>query len=207
MTAFWIAQAPVTLAMVVPVLMLPGLDFAAVLRSVMTGGQRAGIVAAAGSMVGASLHVFGAAFGVGLLAAALPGVETVLRFLGAAILWLFAFRILRAAMLPAESAAPQTAPASRRGAFAEGMVAAALNPKTPVFFAAVFSAGGIGMATVGDRVALAAVICGLHFLWFALVAHLGSRLQARPVGATAVRVVSVALACLLFGAGVAALAV
>jgi hypothetical protein len=40
MTGFWTFHAPATLAMVLPVLMMPGLDFAAVSRNALAGAAR-----------------------------------------------------------------------------------------------------------------------------------------------------------------------
>lgn len=205
MTGFWTLHAPATLAMVLPVLMMPGLDFAAVSRNALAGGRPAGIAAALGNTLGASVWIVGAALGTGAVTARIPGAEAALRLLGGLVLFWFAWRFLslaRSAPLDTLSGLPQT---SRTGAFRDGALAALLNPKTPLFFAAVFGASGLATASTADRSVFAVVVCLLHLAWFVGVALLLDRIGARPGSGPVLRVGAGAVAMVLAAAGIMAL--
>jgi threonine/homoserine/homoserine lactone efflux protein len=85
------------------------------------------------------------------------------------------------------------------------VLASALNPKTPLFFAAVFGASGIAQASLGDRIGFGLLVCALHFAWFAGVALVLDRIGARPGIGLALRIGAGAIAFVLVGAGILAL--
>jgi threonine/homoserine/homoserine lactone efflux protein len=205
MTAFWTLQAPATLALVLPVLMMPGLDFAAVARNALGGGRRAGIAAAAGSMLGASFYILGAAMGMGAVTDVGPEAEAIFRVLGALVLWWFAWRFLSAALTAPDGSPATGAPAQSGAGFRDGVLASALNPKTPLFFAAVFGASGIAQASLGDRIGFGLLVCALHFAWFAGVALVLDRIGARPGSGPLLRIGAGAIAAILAAAGIVAL--
>ena len=118
MTGFWTLHAPATLAMVLPVLMMPGLDFAAVSRNALAGGRPAGIAAALGNTLGASVWIVGAALGTGAVTARIPGAEAALRLLGGLVLFWFAWRFLslaRSTPPDTRSALPETSRIVHKG--------------------------------------------------------------------------------------------
>lgn len=205
MTGFWTLHAPAALALVVPVLMMPGLDFAAVARNAVGGGRRAGVAAAAGSTLGASLHILGAAVGMGAVTDFVPEAAGVLRVIGAAVLWWFAWRFLSAALAtPDEAGITRSAPVSG-AAFRDGAIASVMNPKSPLFFAAVFGASGVAQASMGERIGFGLLVCVLHFSWFAGVALVLERIGARPGSGPALRIGAGFVAIVLAAAGVLAI--
>jgi threonine/homoserine/homoserine lactone efflux protein len=201
MTAFWTLHAPMALALVLPVLMMPGLDFAAVARNAL-GGRRAGLAAAAGSTVGASGYILGTATGMGAVTDLIPGAEAVFRVLGSVVLWWFAWRFLSAAIAGPNGDRSSSPPAMSRAAFRDGVLASVLNPKTPLFFAAVFGASGVAQASMTDRIAFGALVCLLHFAWFCGVALVLDRIGARPGSGPFLRVGAGGVAVILVIAGV-----
>ncbi|NNU80450.1 LysE family transporter [Halovulum dunhuangense] len=206
MNAFWTLHAPATLALVLPVLMMPGLDFAAVARNAVGGGRRAGVAAAAGSTVGASAYILGAATGMGVVTDLVPGAEAVFRVLGSVVLWWFAWRFLSAAIAGSHGDGRSALPARSRAAFRDGALASVLNPKTPLFFAAVFGASGAAQAGMADRIAFGALVCVLHFAWFSGVALVLDRIGARPGSGPFMRVGAALVAVILAAAGFWAIA-
>lgn len=205
MTAFWTLQAPATLALVLPVLMMPGLDFAAVARNAVGGGRRAGITAAAGSALGSSIYILGAATGMGAVTDLVTEAEAVFRVLGAVVLWWFAWRFLSAALAAPAGSRSSGPPVLSVSAFSDGALASALNPKTPLFFAAVFGASSIGQASMGERIGFGLLVCSLHFAWFAGVALMLDRIGTRPDSGPVLRIGAGAVAVVLVGAGILAL--
>ncbi|TFL16335.1 LysE family translocator [Jannaschia formosa] len=205
MTGLWTLHAPAALAVVVPVLMMPGLDFAAVSRNALAGGRTAGIAAALGNTLGASVWIVGAALGTGTVTARIPGAEGALRLLGGLVLFWFAWRFLSLARSAPSDARSALLEISRTGALREGALAALLNPKTPLFFAAVFGASGLATASTADRNAFALVVCLLHFAWFAGVALVLERIGTRPGTGPVLRISAGVVAIVLTSAGLMAL--
>ena len=124
-----------------------GPDIAFVLAQCAKRGRQAGFLAMYGIWTGAFFHVFLAAFGLSAILASSAIAFTLVKFTGAGyLIWLAvqSFRsqgVLSEAKLPAKSS---------RNIFQQGMVVAALNPKTAIFFLSflpqfvVAGAGSVG---------------------------------------------------------------
>jgi threonine/homoserine/homoserine lactone efflux protein len=121
------------------------------------------------------------------------------------VLFWFAWRFLSLARSAPSDTRPGLPRTSRAGAFRDGALAALLNPKTPLFFAAVFGASGLATASTADRSAFALVVCLLHFAWFAGVALVLDRIGARQGSGPVLRLGAGAIAAVLATAGVMAL--
>ncbi len=163
---------PAFAAVLAVALVMPGPDFAVVLRHGLHS-TRAGAAATAGVLTGLLTHSCLAAAGLSAMVAAHPSLLTGLRFAGAAYLAglgtaaLLAWR--RARFQQADGGQPAR-PAGRERSYRDGALTNVLNPKALLFFLGVvpqfLTPGGDVMATTlllaGTTVAGAA-------LWYGLV--------------------------------------
>lgn len=107
----------------------PGADVIFATASGLAGGPRSGAAAGLGVGAGGALHVTLAAGGLSALIAAAPLALEAIRWAGAGYLLWLAVRTWRA-VPPQPGAAPRLAPL---GAFRQGFVTNALNPKVILF--------------------------------------------------------------------------
>jgi len=136
LAAFWAAFA---LALV-----SPGPNFAVLLGTAMQKGRPAALKVALGFAMGETVWGFGAVFGVAMLAARNPWIETALRMGGGLFLLYLAVLSIRAASRKSEESAavpaPETAsPVSARGSVMRGFGLMLLNPKAGVFWVSLTS--------------------------------------------------------------------
>ena len=116
----------------VAVLILPGpAVFYIVSRSVQQGA-RAGLASTLGINVGTLFHIAAAAFGASAILLSSATAFTVFKYAGALVLIWLGIRKLRERHGQFEK--PLVGKNSLRGAFLEGVVVNALNPKTALFF-------------------------------------------------------------------------
>jgi threonine/homoserine/homoserine lactone efflux protein len=108
----------------------PGPGIFYVLARSIAGGRREGVNSTLGTLVGGTCHVFGAALGVSAILAASAVAFRTVKYAGAAYLVWLGIRMIRSrnAEMPVATAAPGN------GAFRQGIVTEALNPKTALFF-------------------------------------------------------------------------
>jgi len=123
--------------MVLGIVALPGMDMAFIVANAVSGGRRAGLVALAGVMAGAVIHVAAGGLGIGLLLQVFPYLFNAMLLAGAAYIAWIGYSLIRHA--EADSALPQ-ARASGTGwrTFAQAVTTALLNPKAYLFMLAVF---------------------------------------------------------------------
>ena len=159
LAAFW---AAFTLALI-----SPGPNFAVLLGTAMQKGRPAALKVAMGMAIGETVWGFGAVFGVAMLAARNPWIETALRVGGGLFLLYLAVLSIRAASRKGEEAAavptPETSAtaASTRGSVMRGFGLMLLNPKAGVFWVSLTSVfltpetpASIGVIAVAGAVAL-----------------------------------------------------
>jgi threonine/homoserine/homoserine lactone efflux protein len=108
----------------------PGPGIFYVLARSLAGGKREGIQSSLGTFVGGLFHVFAAALGVSAILAASAVAFHTVKYAGAAYLVWLGIRMIRARNADLEVAT--TAPS--HGAFRQGILTEALNPKTALFF-------------------------------------------------------------------------
>src|SRR5689334_9915366 len=108
----------------------PGPGIFYVLARSLAGGRREGILSSLGTFAGGLIHVLAAALGISAILAASAVAFHTVKFAGAAYLVWLGIRMIRTrnAALPVEASAPS------RGAFGQGILTEALNPKTALFF-------------------------------------------------------------------------
>jgi threonine/homoserine/homoserine lactone efflux protein len=115
---------------------LPGPSNMYVVSQGLRAGHRAGLAAAAGCAIGASVYVVATCVGLAALLASSVTALTVLHYVGGAYLLFLGFRFLRDRSTPTfdqEDGAPRREHFLRRGIFVE-----LTNPKVALFFLALF---------------------------------------------------------------------
>lgn len=155
---------------------LPGADFAIVVRWAATGGFRSGVLAALGVITGCSLWGALTVAGLAALFTASPVAYEVVRVVGAGYLVWMAARMIGKSFRRADEI-PDAAPAvSGRVPFRQGMVTNLLNPKIAAFYVGVLPvlvpAGAPHALTMAGLVVVHQV---LGIVWLTLVAALVSR--------------------------------
>src|SRR5579864_3599012 len=108
----------------------PGPGMLYVLARTLAGGRREGFHSSAGPFLGGLVHVFAAALGVSAILAASAVAFHTVKYAGAAYLVFLGVKMIRSRNtdLPRETVAPSG------GAFRQGILTEALNPKTALFF-------------------------------------------------------------------------
>src|SRR4029077_14265525 len=108
----------------------PGPGIFYVLARTLAGGRREGILSSLGTFAGGLVHVFAAALGVSAILAASALAFHTVKYAGAAYLVWLGIRMIRTRNAEMNVV---TAPPSP-GAFRQGILTEALNPKTALFF-------------------------------------------------------------------------
>jgi threonine/homoserine/homoserine lactone efflux protein len=107
----------------------PGPGIFYVLARTLAGGRREGIHSSLGTFIGGLFHVFAAALGVSAILAASAVAFHTVKYAGAAYLVWLGIRMIRT-----RNAEMALAAAPSQGAFRQGILTEALNPKTALFF-------------------------------------------------------------------------
>lgn len=160
----------------------PGPDFAITTRNSLLYGRRSGLLTAVGIACGVSVHILYTLSGLSYLMAQSLWLLELLRYLGAAyLIWLGcqAFTSNKTDNIAREEA--HTSTLSDRNAFRTGFLCNALNPKTALFFIALFTQ--VVTPGTGEMIQLliGLFISAAHLVWFTVVAILLShpRFQSR----------------------------
>ncbi len=150
--------------------MLPGPDFALIVRTSLTEGRSSGQAAACGVALGIMVHTSAAMLGISAVIAQSVTLFTLLRYAGAAYL------------LQEEEVQPVRG--LRRRAFRQGFLTNALNPKAVVFFLTMLPQFLDPHAALWPQfLELGGIMAFFCLGWFVLLAsllHRIRRLFARP---------------------------
>lgn len=149
---------------------IPGADFAMVLRQSIAHDRRAALFTSAGIATSILVHGSYTLLGVGVIVGQSLLVFNILKWVGAAYLVWLAISALRSP--PPKPPEEVDLAAARRGdfaAFALGFLTNLLNPKAVLFFLALFTSL-VSAQTGGDiKVFYVACMSLMLFAWFALV--------------------------------------
>ena len=169
MTFPWLEFAALMLAFGINAV-IPGADFAMVLRQSIAHGRRAALFTSAGIATSILVHGSYTLLGIGVIVGQSLMLFNIIKWIGAAYLVWLAISALRspAPQPPAED----DLAAAKRGdfaAFALGFLTNLLNPKAVLFFLALFTT--LVSAHTGGDIKVLYVLCMslMLFAWFALV--------------------------------------
>lgn len=184
----------------------PGPDTLLVIRNVLGGNVRTGIVTTAGICSGLFFHAILSALGVSLILMASATLYGGLKIAGAIYLGWLGFQSLRSAVKSdpeKEVLASRARPRSMRRSFVEGVMSNVLNPKTAVFYLAFLPQ----FINPSDPVLikslfLAAIHFTMAFLWLCLVSLLLDRYRQVLLSSTLHRWLEGVCGALLLGLGV-----
>jgi len=129
-----LAHLPLFILASVVLLLTPGPAVLYIIARSVDQGRRAGLVSVCSIEVGNFVHVIAATLGLSALLLSSALAFMIVKYLGAAYLIYLGLRKLfaREALEPSASSQPQ----SLRRIFSQGVMVAALNPKTALFFVA-----------------------------------------------------------------------
>lgn len=164
--------------------MSPGPAFVVSIRLAASEGFRAATALALGFGLGAAIWAAAAMAGLALLFEILPQAFIALKLLGGLFLLFLAVMMWRHAKTPLPKVG-NTAPRSALSAFRLGLFTFLTNPKSAVFFGAVFAGLVPVETTQSARLALLAVIFVNETLWYILVGRLFSLPRPRAAYARA----------------------
>jgi threonine/homoserine/homoserine lactone efflux protein len=156
------------------VVVVPGPDFALVLRNAPRG-TRAATTAAAGIMVGNTILAVLAVLGVTALLGASEVVGTGIRLAGAAYLLYLGLRAFAEAFArkPKTSQPPALAAGRQPGGtspFVQGMVSNLLNPKVAVFYLSLFPQFNVApLPPLAQHALMAGIFLLIALAWYVLV--------------------------------------
>ena len=140
MTQYWTELAGL-MAVFSVMIVVPGADFALVIRQSVVHGRRAAMLASVG--IGCSLlfHISYTILGIGLIVSKSLLLFSLLKWAGAAYLIYLGIRAIRAQVMTmdVEAEGRETGELPAWKLFAMGFVTNALNPKPVLFFLSLFS--------------------------------------------------------------------
>jgi threonine/homoserine/homoserine lactone efflux protein len=161
------------------IVLLPGPDTLVVVRSILRGGRRQGVLAAVGNLCGLTVWVLAAALGLAAMVEASEVGYTVLRVVGACYLVLLGVQAWRTRGRIEEPAEPAGG-IQRRGVlgtgFRAGVLTNLLNPKVGVFFV-TFLPGFVpeGASVLWTTVLYGAIFVALTALYWVVLLGLAGR--------------------------------
>ncbi|RUT29306.1 LysE family translocator [Arsenicitalea aurantiaca] len=150
---------------------IPGADFAMVLRQSVAHGRRAALFTSAGIATAILVHGAYTLLGVGVLVAQSILLFDILKYLGAAYLLWLGISALRSAP-PKPPGALDAAPVSGGGdlsAYVLGFLTNLLNPKAVLFFLALFTSLVSARTLLEHKIVYLGTMSAMLFGWFALV--------------------------------------
>ncbi|WP_190822120.1 LysE family translocator [Saccharopolyspora pogona] len=162
------------------VILTPGVDVFLLLRTSLTAGRRAGLLALAGIHSASIIQVALVISGLGALITSHPAVLSVLKWIGAAYLVYLAASILRGLWLTRKEAAAgalTTPPADPANPYLRGLFSNLTNPKM-LLFSLAFLPQFVGAAA---QPALQLVLLGVVFLVLAAIWELTTVLGAARI--------------------------
>src|SRR3954451_19549127 len=168
------------LAVAAAAMLIPGPDTFVVLRTSLTDGARAGMLAAAGSAVGNLVWGAGTVLGIAAVLAASAAAFATLKFVGAAYLIVLGVRALAAARrgdLLAMAGGGSTS-GERARAFRRGLASDLLNVKVGLFWTALVPQFVAPGASWTMPAAMVLAMAAMAFVWLTVYARLATRLSA-----------------------------
>ena len=154
--------------------MSPGPSLAFVMRNTMSGGRRIGLITAIGHGMGIGLYAFAFVALLSGMLAAIPSLESALRWTGIVLLIIFGGLLIRSSFRKEAESIVSEPDVMERNPFAAGFAIAFFNPKIAAWMVAVYSQ----FVEIDSSLLTMAGMGGLAFAidatWYAVVAVLFS---------------------------------
>lgn len=166
-------SSEMTMVFVITILAVisPGPDFAVTTRNTLKYGREAGLATALGIATGISVHVTYTVLGFGLLISQSVWLLEVMRYAGAVyLIYLGVSSFLTKKPNNPKKPLQEVSNKSNRQAFVNGFLSNALNPKTTLFFIALFTQVVSAESSFFGLISLGAMIAIVHYVWFAMIA-------------------------------------
>lgn len=156
------------ISLTIVVAIVPGPDFAVVLRNALVGGRLAGIMTALGIALALGVHVTYALAGIGLIVSQSIFLFNALKLIGAAYLIFLGVTMYRTASkdMPANSALNGMPPLK---ALRWGFFTNVTNPKATMFALSVFLQVTSPTTPLWTQIGYGVIMASGVFLWFVLV--------------------------------------
>ena len=156
------------ISLTIVVAVIPGPDFAVVMRNALVGGRLAGIMTAAGIGLALLVHASYAIAGIGLLVSQSILLFNLLKLIGAAYLIFLGVTMIRTASahMPSGDVAEAMAPMK---ALRWGFLTNVTNPKATMFALSVFAQVTSPETSLAVRAGYGLIMAGGVFAWFVLV--------------------------------------
>ena len=154
-------------AIFIPALMLPGPDFVAVVRSSMSHGARAGLMATLGVSLGLLMYATLSLVGLATILVEYQWLTWTVRIAGGAYLAYLGIRLLLAKPETLEIEAGETPKAGNALLF--GFLVTLTNPKAIVLFASVFAAAVTDATPVWLMGPIIAIVFMSSLIWYTVV--------------------------------------
>lgn len=156
------------ISLTVVVAIVPGPDFAVVLRNALIGGRLAGIMTALGIALALGVHVTYALAGIGLIVSQSILLFNALKLIGAAYLAFLGVTMYRSASkeMPADGAMTGMPPLK---ALRWGFFTNVTNPKATMFALSVFLQVTSPTTPLWTQIGYGVIMASGVFLWFVLV--------------------------------------
>jgi RhtB (resistance to homoserine/threonine) family protein len=150
----------------------PGPDFFMVTKNSIIHNKKAGVYSALGVSIAIWLHIAYSIAGLTLIISKSILLFSVIKYIGAAYLIYIGFNtIFSKANLAVELNDTQNKKSlSKLGAFKNGFITNALNPKTTIFFLSIFTQIIDINTSIALQLLYGVIISVVHFLWFYIVA-------------------------------------
>jgi threonine/homoserine/homoserine lactone efflux protein len=182
MTALLLFGLAILLAAIVP-----GPDFAMVVRNTVLSGRVSGMWTAVGIGLGIVVWVVATSIGLAALLAASALAFTAVKLAGAVYLVYLGVKSIRAAIKERRrpvAAIELARPMSHLAAFRSGLMCNLLNPKAVVLFTALMpqflGGGGSQAVLIGELAAVGMTVCGLFYIGLANLIGLFRAVLERP---------------------------
>ncbi|TYC60489.1 lysine transporter LysE [Rhodobacterales bacterium] len=156
------------ISLTIVVAVVPGPDFAVVLRNALTGGRLAGIMTALGIAMALGVHVTYALAGIGLIVSQSILLFNTLKLLSAAYLIFLGVTMYRTASSDMPSGADKKGMSPYR-AIRWGFLTNVTNPKATMFALSVFLQVTSPQTPLWTQIGYGVIMASGVFLWFVLV--------------------------------------
>ena len=149
--------------------MSPGPSLALVLKQTANNGRMHGLVASWCHAIGIGFWAFACIFGLALVVAESKIIFQAITWAGAAYLVYIGVQAMRATAAQAQATDLNAKPISVMQAGIEGAMISILNPKTAIFFIAIFSQFISEAASLLDQFIMIATVVIIDGGWYSLV--------------------------------------